>query len=249
MSKKTSSAAAIGFALFVGHAIAAGPNVAVTDLTYKDTVKGYFRVVNASAKSSQDNLNSKSESSYSSAEGMYTYIDFGELRTYTSDLKGALIKGGTVRLVQAKPYTAKGNEQIFDIVARIKQGYYPGADYVLFGTVSNIQFSQEQNRLTMGTSATATLTLDLVVDFSLINTKTYEVKAAFSASGSGQDVKIVARPGDRVVLNRSKVIADTSRTLADAAYSELMLQLAGPGERVGSQPTVNPAPEQPVKVY
>ena len=101
----------------------------------------------------------------------------------------------------------------------------PGADYVLFGSVSNIAFRQESMPLAMGTSATANLTLDLVADFSLINTRTYEVKAAFSASGSGQDTKIISRAGDSIVMNRGKVMQETSRSLADNAYHEMMTQL------------------------
>lgn len=226
---------------------AAEPKIAVTDLTYEEKVSEYFHVVSANSKSSVDasgseretdrayssrgRLNAKSESNYYEAEGVYTYIDRGELRTYTADLKGALLKGGGVRLVQARPYVGKPTDKIYDIVARIKQGFYPGADYVLFGTVSNIAFRQESMPLAMGNSTTANLTLDLVADFSLINTRTYEVKAAFSASGSGQDTKIISRPGDRVVLNRGKVIQETSRTLADNAYAELMTQFGVP--RIG----------------
>jgi hypothetical protein len=264
----TATVLAAGF----GSAFAIEPKIAVTDLTYQETVSEYFRVVSASSKSSvsargseretphtyssRGSLNAQAESNYTEVEGVYTYIDRGELRTYTADLKGALLKGGGVRLVQAKPYTGKPTEQIYDIIGRIKQGYYPGADYVLFGTVSNIAFRQEAMPLAMGHSATATLSLDLVVDFSLINARTYEVKAAFSATGSGQDVKIVSRPGDRVVLNRGKVISETSKTLADAAYAELMSQFGVPRrEAASSQPATGAgvqAPEQkvgPVKVY
>jgi hypothetical protein len=254
-----------------GTAFGSEPKIAVTDLTYQEKVSEYFRVVSASSKSSvsargseretpstysaRGSLNAQSESSYTEAEGVYTYIERGELRTYTADLKGALLKGGGVRLVQAKPYTGKPTEQIYDIIGRIKQGYYPGADYVLFGTVSNIEFRQETMQLKMANSATATLSLDLVVDFSLINTKTYEIKAAFSASGSGQDAKILSRPGDRVVLNRGKVISETSKSLAEAAYAELMTQFGIPRrDGVSSQPVTggDKPPEskvEPVKVY
>lgn len=127
---------------------------------------------------------------------------------------------------------------------------------MLFGTVSSIDFRVERMPLAMGNSTTATLTLDLVVDFSLINTRTYEVKAAFSAAGTGQDTKILSRPGDRVVLNRGKVIADTSRSLAEAAYAELTTQLGVP-RREGASPNQPVSggerpPDQkasPVKVY
>lgn len=281
----------LAFAASHGAAHASGePTIAVTDLTYEEKVSQYFRVVSASSRSSIDasaseretdhsyaarsRVRGQSESSYREEEGVYTYIDRGELRTYTADLKGALLKSGQIRLVQARPYVGKPTERIYDIIARIKQGFYPGADYVLFGSVSNIAFRQEAMPLAMGSSTTANLTLDLVADFSLINTRTYEVKTAFSASGSGQDTKIVSRAGDRVVLNRGKVMQETSRSLAENAYVEMMTQLgfgrgtigrtssgadgAGggsqasgsryPGAGGDGRPTVEPVVE-PVKVY
>lgn len=276
MLKKAQLVIGLALAASVGIATAAEPKIAVTDLTYEEKVSEYFRVVSASSKSSinasgseretdrgyssRGRVSAKAESSYYEAEGSYTYIDRGELRTYTADLKGALLKGGGVRLVQARPYEGKPTDKIYDIIGRIKQGLYPGADYVLFGTVSNIAFRQETMPLAMGTSTTANLTLDLVTDFSLINTRTYEIKAAFSASGSGQDTKILSRPGDRVVLNRGKVMQETSRSLADNAYTELMHQFGAPrsGSRSSTAGSVmagaegRPAPEpknEPVMIY
>lgn len=267
MKTAASLVAALGIAT---SAIAADPRIAVTDLTYQEKVSEYFRVVNASSKSSinarsreretpdtysaRSSLKAQSESQYSEVEGVYTYIDRGELRNYTADLKGALLKGGGVRLVQAKPYTGKPTEQIYDIIGRIKQGYYPGADYVLFGTVSSIEFRQETMPLAVGNSTTATLSLDLVVDFSLVNTKTYEIKAAFSATGTGQDVKILSRAGDRIVLNRGKVISETSKSLAEMAYQELMVQFGVPRPEGANAPQGSswrppPPKDGPVKVY
>ena len=253
-------------------AVAAQPKIAVTDLTYEEKVSEYFRVVAAHSKgsvnassseregpntySSRERVNAKHESSYFEAEGTYTYIDRGELRNYTADLKGAMLKGGGVRLVQAKPYSGPPTEKIYDIIDRIKKGHYPGADYVLFGTVSNIAFRQETMQLPGTTTHTGVLSLDLVADFSLINTRTYEVKAAFSASGAGQDTKIVSRPGDRVVFNRGKVISETSKSLAEAAYAELMTQFGVPrvsrAMPAGGTTSVQPVEVQrnePVTVY
>jgi hypothetical protein len=272
----------IGFVLAaglgtIGSAFAAEPKIAVTDLSYQEKVKEYFHIVSANSKSSASGSGSvretdnsysargryraKEESSYYEAQGTYSYIEAGELRNYTSDLKGALIKGGGVRLVQARPYVGKPVEQIHDIIGRIKQGMYPGADYVLFGTVSSIEFRQES--MPLAGSVTASLSLDLVADFSLINTKTYEVKASFSAAGSGQDTKILSSAGDRVVHNRGKVISQTSKSLADSAYGELMTQFGAPrGQRgsgagtststsatsYGNSPAADPRPS-PVIVY
>ena len=274
----------LAFATGHGAVFASGePKIAVTDLTYEEKVSQYFRVVFASSRSSIDasaseretdhsyaarsRVRGQTESNYHEEEGVYSYIDRGELRTYTADLKGALLKSGQIRLVQARPYVGKPTERIYDIIARIKQGFYPGADYVLFGSVSNIAFRQESMPLAMGSSTTANLTLDLVADFSLINTRTYEVKAAFSASGSGQDTKIITRAGDRIVLNRGKVMQETSRSLAENAYVEMMTQLGFgratvgrnsggsqasglryPGSVADGPPLVEPRIE-PVKVY
>ncbi|MES2069172.1 MAG: penicillin-binding protein activator LpoB [Pseudomonadota bacterium] len=225
-------------------ALAASPKIAVTDLTYEEKVSEYFRVVRANSKSSfnahdseretergyamRSSLNARNESNYYESEGSYTYINRGELRTYTADLKGVMLKGGGIRLINARPYLGRPTDQIYDIISRIKQGRYAGADYVLFGTVSNIDFRQESNALALGSSSTASLSLDLVADFSLIDTRSYEVKAAFSASGSGADTRILTRAGDRVIFNRGKVMQETSRSLADAAYAELMTQLGMP---------------------
>lgn len=259
----------VGMSLGYTNVFAAELKIAVTDLTYEEKVSQYFRNISATSKtrvksssseresdfgsSSREKFDGKHESTFNLSEGYQTYIDRGELRTYTADLKGAMLKGDGIRLVQARPYVGKPMEKIYDIIGRIKQGLYPGADYVLFGTVSSIDFRQEAMEL--AGANTATLTLDLVTDFSLINTKTYEIKAAFSATGTGQDTKILSRAGDRVVLNRGKVISETSKSLADAAYAELMTQLGMPysaGVVSGANASGRPVVEQkatPVTVY
>ncbi len=60
--------------------------------------------------------------------------------------------------------------------------------------------------------------------FSLINTKTYEIKAAFSAQGEGNDTKILSTPWRIAPPNRAKVIRGDSQSLAQDVY----LQLASP---------------------
>lgn len=257
MSNKKWMLAFLGmFAALNAVGVLADTKIAVTDLTYEEKVSQYFHTVSATSKTSVKESNSvhdtdksysernsfqgKHESSYNESEGYYTYIDRGELHSYTADLKGAILKGSNLRLTQARPYPNKDMEKIYDVIGRIKQGLYPDADYVLFGTVSSIEFNQSS--MPLGNTVTATLSLDLVADFSLINTKTYEVKAAFSASGSGKDTKLMSSAGDRISFNRGKVISETSKTLAAAAYVELMTQLDLPivesstGERTSKKP-------------
>ena len=257
--------------VFAAPPVSSGPpRVAVTDLTYEEKVSEYFRVVSASEKSSlrasgreseresdygssarrSGSVNAKSESKYFEAEGTYTYIDRGELRKFTGDVKGEMLKSRCCQVMQGKPYTdTKNTEKIYDIIARIKQGYYPGADYVLFGTISSIQFRQEANPVMNTNTVSHTLSLELVVDFSLINTKNYKVRAAFSAMGEGQDVKLLSSAGGRVVLNRGKVISETSKTLGVDVIRQLQEQLTGGSVREGAYERTQESQQEEVIIY
>lgn len=218
--------------------------IAVTDLTYSERVSGYFHLVDyhnkSSARASQtdrerEGLNSysgssrysesaRSETDYTEIESSYSYIEYGELRKFVGDIKGELLKTSGFQLTQGKPYTSKGTEKIYDIIDRIKKGYYPGADYVLFGTVSELDFRDEENPV-IGTNANSnTFSLMLVAEFSLINTKTYEVKAAFSANGDGQDVRMVTG-GSRVVPSRARVVSEVSKSLGVDVARQINEQL------------------------
>lgn len=244
---------------------AAPPKVAVTDLAYEERVSEYFRVVAATEKSSvrasgrereresdtsysrssSGSLNARSESSYYEAEGVYSYIDRGELRKFTADIKGGILKSGRFQLVQGKPYTGKNTEKLYDIIGRIKQGLYPGADYVLFGAINSIEFRQEANPIDQTNTVSHSLSLELVGEFSLISTRNYTVKASFSAMGNGQDVKLMGGRGGRIVLNRGKVVSEVSRSLGEDVARQLEEQLSGiyAGD-AASEPAAPPAVRQ-----
>lgn len=256
--------------IFAAPASSGLPKVAVTDLTYEEKVSEYFHVVSASEKSSlkasgreseresdyassarrSGTLNAKSESNYSEAEGTYTYIDRGELRKFTADVKGEMVKSRCCQVMQGKPITETNNtEKIYDIIARIKKGYYPGADYVLFGTISSIQFRQEANPVMNTNTVSHTLSLELVVDFSLINTKNYKIKAAFSAMGEGQDVKLLSSAGGLVVLNRGKVISETSKALGADVIRQMQEQLTGVSGQEGTNERSQESSQDEVIIY
>ena len=227
------------------------PKIAVANLAYEERIREYFHTISAKAKSSvnaraserdtdhsysaRSRVKASSELSYQEEEGTYSYIERGELRHFTADIKGNMLKGGGVRLVEAKPYSGKDSEKIFDVIARIKQGMFPGADYVLFGTVSNIEFRNQYVPIQGTTTYNHIFSLDMVVDFSLINTKTYEVKAAFSAIGEAQDLKMVTSRGDIVTPNRSRVIMEASKNLGEQAYGQLLEQFGMSNPNMGSR--------------
>jgi len=220
------------------------PKIAVTDLSYEEKVKEYFQYFEArerhdnsysasersrssnlsSSGSSSERASARGESSVIAASGSITVISRGELRKFTADIKGELLKSGAYRLVQGKPWTQQNTEKLYDIIDRIKKGYYPGADYVLFGSINNIDFRQESNPIQGSNAVSFSLALELVGEFSLINTRTYEIKAAFSAMGEGSDTRLANAAGTVIALNKSKVMQEVSRSLGDAVAAEMEAQ-------------------------
>src|SRR5207245_1834940 len=104
------------------------------------------------------------------------------------------------------------------------KGFYPGADYVLFGAINNIDFRQEANPIQGSNAVSYSLALELVGEFSLIDTRTYEIKAAFSAMGEGSDTRLANAAGTVIALNKSKVMQEVSRSLGDAVAAEMEAQ-------------------------
>ncbi|MBK7422866.1 MAG: penicillin-binding protein activator LpoB [Propionivibrio sp.] len=155
-------------------------------------------------------------------------IDRADLRKLAADIRSGLQKSGSFQLVQGKSSAeARKNERLSDVIGRIKSGMYPGADYVLFGEISSYEFRQEANPIKSTDTVSHTLSLDLVGEFTVVSTKNYAVKTRFSATGEGQDVKLVTSQGGRVVLNRNKVISEASRSLGEEVTKQLEEQLGG----------------------
>jgi len=251
------------------------PFVAVTDLTYEDSVASYFVYAESHASATAHGSGKRDASGTLAANstvvaGEITTIEQGEMHKFTSDIRGALLKSGTFRLIEGKamettrtstveacvpPKNCGTNKTViasaYDIIDRIKKGYYKGADYVLFGAVSSVESRREDQAIQATDTINHMLFMDLTAEFSLINCKTYEVVASFSASGEGKDFRLSNTPGSFGELSRSKVILGVSKTLAEAVAEELATQYglttgaAKPAAGTG-QPS---KPADPVKVY
>ncbi|AOE88070.1 penicillin-binding protein activator LpoB [Pseudomonas sp. TCU-HL1] len=215
------------FAALLAFASQAAPKIAVTDLAYEERVREYIHVVSAHSQAQVSGFSGSASSSYTEVEGTYSYIDRGELRKFTGDIKGEILKSGQFRLVQGRPYTAKDNEGLYDVIKRIRAGHFKGADYVLFGTLSDIDFRQDLNDIANTDSYSKVLGLTLVADFSLINTRTYEITSAFTAMGEGQDAKLVNGNDGRVTPNRGRVVRDVSKSIGEDVARQLQEQLLG----------------------
>jgi hypothetical protein len=240
------------------------PKVAVTELAYQRQVSEYFEVSqersSASMQATPRTMASNQQYEGTYVAGTHSYIQQGELRNFTADLKGLILKGGGAQLVQPRAFDS-GTPQptqaervlnqvqtgkmarpvkqpdVNDIIARIRKGEFSGADYVLFGEVASVQFRDELSPLQGTTTTSYLFSLDLGVTFNLINTKTYEIKSSFMSSGAGSEVKLISRRGDLVSPNRTKVIRETSLTLADDAYGQLLDQLGVGDPSFGRRPT------------
>ncbi|MET1079318.1 MAG: penicillin-binding protein activator LpoB [Pseudomonas sp.] len=241
-----------GLAFALGAQAAPAPKVAVSDLAYEERVREYFHEVSANSQTQNSGYAGNSSASYKEEEGTYSYIERGELRKFTGDLKGEIIKSKLFQLIQGTPYTAKKNEGLYDVIARIKQGHFKGADFVLFGTVSDVDFRSDINDIGNTDSYSKVLGLTLVADFSLINTKTYAVTSAFTAMGEAQDVKLVNGNDVRVTPNRGRVIRDVSKALGLDVSRQLQEQLLGiDSQRLddgGSPARSNLPPDEPAKI-
>lgn len=200
----------------------------------------------ANAHSAGMAANVQSQGTY--VAGSYSYVEQRELGSFSNDIKGALIKGTGYRLVQGKAFdagapqptkaeqvlnqvktgkvaTAVRQPQVHDIVARIKKGEFNGADFVLFSTLTSLQFRDTVTQIQGTANASHIYSLDLVADFSLISTKTFQIVAAFSAQGEGSDTKLLSTRLDILPPNRGKVMRETSKSLASSVFEQLKEQV------------------------
>ena len=231
----------------------AQPRIAVTDLAYTQEVAQYFEVASIKESGTFNANRNAVSTSYQGqgtyVAGQYSYIEQRELGSFTNDVKGSLLKGSTFRLVQGKAFDAGAPQpgkaeqvlnqvktgkvatpvrqpQVLDVVARIRKGEFNGADYVLFGTLTSMQFRDQVSVIQGTANASHIYSLDLVADFSLISTKTFEIKAAFSAQGAGSETKLLSTRGDILPPNRGKVIRETSQTLAANVFEQFSEQIS-----------------------
>jgi len=244
----------------------AQPRIAVTDLAYTQEVSEYFEVatlkqsgaLKAHSNNSSASIISTSQGEGTYVAGRYSYVEQRELGSFSNDIKGALLKGSTFRLVQGKAFDAGAPQatkaeqvldqvktgkvakpvqqpKVHDIVTRIKKGEFNGADYVLFGTLTSLQFRDTVTQIQGTANASHIFGLDLIADFSLISTKTYEIVASFSAEGAGSDTKLLSTRLDILPPNRGKVIRETSKTLASNVFEQFSEQIGLAESRLSGQ--------------
>ncbi len=214
----------------------AAPTVAVTDMAFEQQLESYIHTVSAQTSFQANAYSASGSASYNEYEARNTYIEQSELRKFSGDIKGEILKSGMFELVQGTPYTASAREDVYDVIKRIKNGHFKGADYVLFGTVSDIDFRQDVNEIANTNTRSAVLGLTVVGDFSLINTRTFQITSAFTAMGEGQDTKLVNGNDARISSNRGHVVREVSKSIGMDVARQLREQLRGEVEYLQQQP-------------
>jgi len=180
-------------------ALTGGPNssafpVKFTDLSDpKSTAPGTAPVITpVDPQTSSNSSNAQTQSSKKS--GYESKMEYGELRYLANPIRGSLIKSG-YQVVQAKSTAVMPNQgdEFFDIVKRIKAGDFGDADYVLYGVLAEVSNTDNVADIPGTKSTSHQMTLEVTVDFNIVDTKTSQIVASFIASGEGKDVQIDGR--------------------------------------------------------
>jgi hypothetical protein len=126
--------------------------------------------------------------------GYEAQAEYGQLRSFSAAIRGLLLKNG-YKVIQANTSALKPSQgdEFFSIVERIKAGDFNGADYVMLGVLGEMSFTDNVDSIVGTKSTSQQIGLDLIVDFSIIDTKTYQVLASFLAEGNGKEVRIDGR--------------------------------------------------------
>jgi len=153
--------------------------------------------------------------------GFETKPEYGQLRSFSAAIRGLLIKAG-YKVVQSNPAvpSASQGDEFFNVIERIKAGEFNNADYVMFGVLGEMSFTDNVDEIVGTKSTSQQIGLDLIVDFSLIDAKTYQVVATFLAEGNGKEVRIDGK-GNGFKPSMAKLMKQASVTLAEDVAKHL----------------------------
>ena len=190
------------------------------------TVEGSItQAQNSVAYTGATTVTANSESSYSRSFGTKRTISYGEIRGINADIKAAILKAG-YKVVQSAPNVAKEKQgdEYFDLRERINRGDFGDAQYVLHGTIINVDIRSTNDQIPGTSDYAYRLEYSLLADFTLVNTETLEVSAAFNAMGSGQDMYL-GKYNAKYVPKINKITKELLVSFGQEAEKKLYEQL------------------------
>ena len=133
-----------------------------------------------------------------------------------------MVSSSTSPIINSE-YTVKNNSESAIKVESATATNQP--DYILIGYLDGISSYENRNPI-MGTNKTSAIySIDVSVDYKLVNTKTKQIIAAFTAAGHGGEVKLLNDPDQEVNYNIPKLIKDASDSLASDVMDNLTSQI------------------------
>lgn len=140
-------------------------------------------------------------------------------------LKGLLLKQGAYRLVPPLKTINNSPTTISAVDKDIDDKAFPESDFILFGIINYVNATTSTTSDAVSKTKTASMSLDIVGEFSLINTATKKTDVYFTLMGRGTDTRTLNIASDTIPINKIKVITNASSALANAVAQELEIQL------------------------
>ena len=177
------------------------------------------------AKGSAASASSK-ESNYVKTYGDKLKIQYTELLGMSGEVRADLIKAGFT-LTKTRPNVAKPGQtdSFFDIVGRIKQGEFGDANYVLYGVIAAMETRANREKIDGTDTFMNQFDMNMTVDYSLIDTKTLQARAAFTVTASGNDNRLDNGRSGPYTPSATKIMSEASKALGD----EVVIKLAEQG--------------------
>ena len=183
------------------------------------------QVQNTVTYSGTSTVTANSDFNYSKNFGTKRTISFGEIRGINADIKAAILKAG-YKVVQSAPNVAKEKQgdEFFDLRERINRGDFGDAQYVLHGTIVNVDIRSTNDQIPGTSDFAYRLEYSILADFTLVNTETLEVSVAFNAMGSGQDIYL-GKYNAKYVPKMNKITKELLVSFGQEAEKKLYEQL------------------------
>lgn len=180
---------------------------------------------------SSTTVDSQSDLSYSKQFGFKRSVSYTELRGLMVDLRGALSSAGyAVRFVN--PTNTKQIEQgpALTFQERLLTGEFGDAEFVLIPNIVDVARRLTKEPIQGSKDFSNRLELNLVAEFSMVDTKDMKVVAAFNAYGNGTDMYI-GRESATFVPDTARISRDLISSFGEDAKRKLIAQLPKPKEK------------------
>ena len=191
---------------------------------------------------------SQSESTYSKQYGIRTSVSYREINGVMTDIRTALRNAGYTVIRPNGSLAKKMRAGEYTTVKdRMNAGDFGRAQYVLIPNVIDASVNEMHNAIAGTSDYMKKFEMNLMVEFTMVNTETQEVIASFNAFGSGSDAYI-GKEHVKHVPNFARVRRELLSSFSADAKEKLREQL--PPTYTGKPLSASPEPEKtPANIF